>query len=519
MRPMATRRIFQLGLAAAICCLAARAVLELPALPAILSIAGIAAAGVIAGRRTAEEGRRSTAESIRMLQAQLEAITRTRGEALKDAAEELRRETTAHAGTLCRLRETEEHLRLLSDNTSEWVFSISGDLRFSYHSPSCESITGYSPREFMDDPSLFLSITHPEDRQVVVDHLESPPAEARTRSFDYRIIHRNGDIVWLSHTCRRVEGHSGEPAGLHACNRDVTRRRRVEEQIRSLIRNPDYSRIPDSRTGNAIENRVSPDLPHELQLALDRNEFVVFYQPLVNINSGRVTAVEALVRWQHPTRGLLPPSSFMEEAETGGLIIPIGLAVLSKACTELARWDSLGMSPLHLCVNLSLRQFQDPSLPEEIARILGATGIDPDRIELEIKERTAMCHAPATRQTMDRLRSMGLHLSLDNYGSGSSSLQELVRFPIDSVKIDRAFIRASTRSEQDAAAARGVINMARSLRLKVVAGGVEKQDELEFLRREGCGDYQGFLFSPPLPGVDLEKLLTTADGVESLEAA
>ncbi len=516
---MGIRRFIKPGLALAICLVAARAVLELPAFLAVLSIACITGAGVMAGRRITAKGGRETEDPASGMQARLEAAFRTRNKALQDAANELRRETSAHALTLCRLRETEEHLRLLADNTSDWHFSISDDLRFTYHSPSCESVTGYSSSEFINDPSLFLSIIHPGDREIMVDHLESPPAGNQTRSFDYRIIHRNGHIVWLNHTCRQAGGRSAGSSCLHARNRDITSRKLMEEQIRSPEQDPDHPPTPDSCTREGPADCVPPDLPLELKLAVEREEFVVFYQPLVNIESGRITAVEALVRWQHPTRGLLPPSAFMEEAENGGLIIPIGIAVLRKACAELARWDSLGMNPLRLCVNLSLRQLQDPSLPREIGRILGTTGIDPDRIELEINEHTAMSHGPEACGTMSILRSTGLHISLDNYGSGSSSLQELVRFPIDSVKIDRSFIHASTHSEQDAEAARGVINMARSLRLKVVAGGVERQDELAFLRREGCGDYQGFLFSPPVPAEDMERLLATAGDEGSREAA
>lgn len=510
MRPTAVRMFAYLACAAFAVILIHLALMAGPGTHASIAVAFIACVVAVA----AAAGRRSAEASRQRAQEQLEAMMLSRNEDLCAAVRELRRETTEHAGTRAGLRECERRLGLLAGSADDWIFSITGDLRFSYVSPSCERITGYAPEEFIRDPSLFLTITHPEDRGAMADHLESPPGPGETSSFDYRIIHRNGEIIRLHHKCRHIAAGDGEPPDLHMCNRDVTERRMVDDRIRltassgaTPIRATAAGDSPADKAGAHADCAGSAQIRAGLELALARNEFAVFYQPLVNIASGQVTAVEALIRWRHPTRGLLAPADFMNEAEATGMIIPIGMAVLRQACAELAGWDSLGIAPLRLCVNLSLRQLRDPSLPDEVSRILQATGIDPRRIEFEINEGTAMSREHTAHATMNRLRFMGLHLSLDNYGSGASSLHRLMRLPLESIKIDRSFVQASTHSEHEAAAARGVINMARSLRMKVVAAGVEKPDQLEFLRREGCGDYQGFLFSPPLPGGDLEKLL------------
>jgi EAL domain-containing protein (putative c-di-GMP-specific phosphodiesterase class I) len=249
-------------------------------------------------------------------------------------------------------------------------------------------------------------------------------------------------------------------------------------------------------------------LENMLRKALSHRDFVLFYQPVVDISSKNVVGVEALIRWKHPELGLLSPAHFISAAETSGLIIPIGDWVLRTACRQTKIWQKKIDSELTVAVNLSARQFQQPNLTEEIAEALEETGLEPKYLELEITESNAMQNADNTIYTLRELKALGVRISMDDFGTGYSSLNYLKRFPIDTLKLDQSFVREITSNPTDAAIATAVIAMAHTLNLKVIGEGVEKEDQLEFLRARGCDYIQGYLFSPPLAVENLEAYMS-----------
>jgi diguanylate cyclase (GGDEF)-like protein len=234
-----------------------------------------------------------------------------------------------------------------------------------------------------------------------------------------------------------------------------------------------------------------------LRYAIERDELVVLYQPKISIATGRIVGVEALLRWQHPELGLLRPDRFIPLAEDSGLIVPIGLWVLRTACATARSWREAGM-PLPVAVNLSARQFHDERLVADVAGILAAAGLAPGELELEITESTVMQNPDQAAALMGEMRRLGVRLAMDDFGIGYSSIGQLKRFPIDSLKLDRTFVRDLPEDINDVAITRAVIAMAHTLRIGVIAEGVERQAQLDLLRAEGCDEYQGYLCQPPL---------------------
>jgi len=244
-----------------------------------------------------------------------------------------------------------------------------------------------------------------------------------------------------------------------------------------------------------------------LRRALERDEFLLHYQPKLDIRSGRITGVEALLRWQQPVQGLIPPAQFIQLAEETGLIVPIGAWVLKTACAQNKAWQLEGLAPVRVAVNLSPRQFAHENLLEDVARVLEQTGLDPAFLELEITESVVMQNPEQAVVLLNRLKALGIHLAIDDFGIGYSSLSYLKRFPLDTLKIDRMFIRDLPDDSDDAAITQAIIAMARSLRLSVVAEGVETAAQLSFLRDCECDEIQGFYFSRPQPENDIALLL------------
>jgi len=243
----------------------------------------------------------------------------------------------------------------------------------------------------------------------------------------------------------------------------------------------------------------------DLHRAIERGELRVLYQPKVAVADGGIRGAEALLRWQHPRLGLLAPNRFIDLAEETGAIVPIGRWVLKEACARAAAWGG----PYSIAVNLSARQFSDPGLLATVEEALRASGLDAALLELEITESMVMEEPEAAAQTMHKLRALGTQLSMDDFGTGYSSLGYLKRFPLTTVKLDRSFVRDLPLDDDDVAIARAVLAMAHSLRMDVTAEGVERADQLEFLRREGCLSYQGYYCSPPVAEADLLSLLET----------
>lgn len=285
------------------------------------------------------------------------------------------------------------------------------------------------------------------------------------------------------------------------------------EESGALLKNADAAMYRAKDQGRNTYQLYSPamnvsqlerlSLESNLRHALERDEFIVHFQPQVELRSGRVVGMEALVRWRHPEWGLVSPARFIPVAEETGLIIPIGERVLRAACAQNRMWQEQGVPPFRMSVNLSARQFQQPDLKAMVARVLRETGLDARWLDLELTESLLMSDADRTVATLNALHAMGIGLALDDFGTGYSSLSYLKRYPIDTIKIDQSFVRHITTEADDAAIAIAIIAMANSLKLTVVAEGVETEEQKAFLVQQGCDAIQGYLLSRPLPAEEI----------------
>ena len=260
-------------------------------------------------------------------------------------------------------------------------------------------------------------------------------------------------------------------------------------------------------------------LEASLRRALERREFVLHYQPKVDLETRAITGVEALIRWRHPERGLIPPALFVPLAEDCGLIVPIGQWVLHEACRQAQAWIDAGLPPLPVAVNISAAEFQGREFVEGVRATLAQTRLDPRYLELELTESVLMQDAGTTAASLIALKALGLRLAIDDFGTGYSSLSYLRQFPIDTLKIDQSFVREITAGSRDDTIVGAIISMGKSLKQRVIAEGVETGEQLAFLRRQHCGEGQGFHFSRPVSADDFAALLAARkDSVPQLEA-
>ncbi|MDQ1920999.1 EAL domain-containing protein [Massilia pseudoviolaceinigra] len=250
------------------------------------------------------------------------------------------------------------------------------------------------------------------------------------------------------------------------------------------------------------------DLENALRRAIDNGEFVLYYQPKVHIGSGRISGAEALIRWKRPGHGMVSPGLFIPILEETGLIVRVGTWVLNEACRKISEWGKTKTGPVHLSVNVSGIQFFVGGLEQEVLNAIKVHDIAPELLELELTESSLMSNAEDTITVLRNLKALGIQISIDDFGTGYSSLAYLKRFPIDKLKIDIAFVREVTSNPDDAAIVLAIINMAHSLKLQVIAEGVEKDAQLAYLRRHGCDEMQGYYFSRPLPEDEFEQMLS-----------
>jgi EAL domain-containing protein (putative c-di-GMP-specific phosphodiesterase class I) len=246
-------------------------------------------------------------------------------------------------------------------------------------------------------------------------------------------------------------------------------------------------------------------LENDLRRAIERDELLLHYQPQISLPDRGVVGVEALVRWQHPELGLVPPARFIPIAEETGLIAPIGQWVLKTACAQARAWQDAGAPPIEMSVNMSSRQFHQENMLETVTNALQQSGLDAKQLTLEITESSLMQKPDDAVVTLCLLHNMGVGIAIDDFGTGYSSLGHLKRFPLQALKIDRAFINDVTKKPEDAAIVRAILAMAHSLSLKVVAEGVETEEQLEFLNQAGCDEIQGFLISKPVTAEEISE--------------
>jgi len=290
-----------------------------------------------------------------------------------------------------------------------------------------------------------------------------------------------------------------------------------DESADNLLRNADSAMYRAKEYGRNnyqfyvadmnVKARARLMLESSLRRALDRGEFALYYQPRVDLFSGRVIGAEALLRWRHPEIGLVPPVEFIPILEETGMIIPVGDWVLRQASQQNRAWQEMGLPPIRMAVNLSVRQFIQKDLAESVLRVLEQVGLSPKYMELEITEDLLLEHNQTNIITLTKLRNQGIHISIDDFGTGYSSLSYLKRLPIDTLKIDQSFVRDIDTDPDNKAIASAIIAMASSLHLNVLAEGVETDEQLAFLRAQGCNEIQGFSFSHPLPAEEFERLL------------
>ncbi|NLK20562.1 MAG: EAL domain-containing protein [Epulopiscium sp.] len=254
------------------------------------------------------------------------------------------------------------------------------------------------------------------------------------------------------------------------------------------------------------------ELEEDLRQAIKKQELILYYQPQIDIKTGKMVGVEALIRWNHPTKGLIPPMKFIPLAEETGLIIPIGEWVLRTACSQSSKWTKKGFENLRISVNLSAKQFQQPDLVEMIVGILKETNMRPELLDLEITESVAMMDLDLTKRVLQHLRSKKINISLDDFGTGYSSLNYLKQLPINTVKIDKTFVDNITDDVSQQTIAKAVIDLSHNMDLYVTAEGVETWEQFTFLKFQKCDKVQGYLFSTPLPLDEIEKIISQDKG-------
>ena len=353
------------------------------------------------------------------------------------------------------------------------------------------SDSGNGDRPTLSDPGDYSSISTP---QPMPEAIAQPILDRLTQPFCLK----NREIFITASMGISIYPHDGEDVDQLMKNAGV-----AMSYAKQLGGNQYQSYTP------TLQSESLDDLTLEtsLRYAVERQELQLYYQPIVGLQQGKIVGAEALVRWQHPQQGMIPPVKFIPLAEQTGLIAPIGEWVLQTACKQTKSWQAEGLPPVRVAVNLSFRQFNQVDLSERLVRILDESGLDPSYLELELTESILVQNVELTIAKLNELKSMGVKISLDDFGTGYSSLSYLQQFPFDLLKIDRCFVQDINTNATNAALTNAIIQMAHSLNLKVIAEGVETREELAVLYENNCDNIQGYLFSRPVKAEDFKRML------------
>jgi EAL domain-containing protein (putative c-di-GMP-specific phosphodiesterase class I) len=346
----------------------------------------------------------------------------------------------------------------------------------------------------------------------------------------------SGDIDenQLSKVTHRILQEVSRPIALHersivpTCSIGVSLYPNDGDNPGTLLRNADVAMYQAKKSGRntfqlyipTLHSQVSERLQIESDLhqALSQQQFVLHYQPQIDLNSGRIFGLEALLRWQHPQKGWIPPSQFIPLAEELGLIVPIGEWVLRTACAQNIYFQQVSPQPVTMSVNLSARQFRQNNLLRQIINNLQTTNMDNCLLELELTESVIMSNPEEIAQKLKQLQNIGVHISIDDFGTGYSSLSYLTRFPVNRIKIDRSFIASFLNDNVSRAIVQAIISLGHGLHMRVVAEGVETEEQLTLLQRLNCSEVQGYYFSQALPASDMLELLS-ANATQAFAAA
>ncbi|GAC1315701.1 MAG: hypothetical protein NVSMB2_07780 [Chloroflexota bacterium] len=365
-----------------------------------------------------------------------------------------------------------------------------------------------------------------ETAQRLQGCLRSTDTAARLGGDEFAVLLEGTDVSEAAHVAERIATSLQTPVQLGerqvfvSASVGVAVSMAVGERPDALIRKADVAMYRAKTAGKARYTIFDPgmeigmldrlDLETDFRRALEHGEFRVYYQPIVSLSDGRIVGLEALVRWAHPERGLIPPADFIPLAEDTGMIAPLGQLVLEEACRQVRRWQDQFPSdpPLGISINLSARQFQNPTLVQDIDRAWREAKLDPSTLRLEITETVLMRDPEGAQAKLVALTERGIHLAIDDFGTGYSSLSYLKRFPIDTLKIDRCFVAGLGQDSQDAAIVRSVVELAKSLNLQVTGEGVETAAQRAHLQLLGCEHAQGYLFARPLAAEDIGALLS-----------
>jgi len=392
------------------------------------------------------------------------------------------------SGGFARMRERFDDITQL---VSDWIWETDSSFRLSYLSPRVTAALGFLPRDLEGKTLSDLGSFDSDAVGQMFDWSEpfsDAPFRIRDRDGYSRLFLMSGLPYYCSNT--------GAFLGLRGTAREVDEQRLVPACLRQELS------LTAKRNG-----RRDLELERDLRRAIDRDEIHLCFHPLVDLVTGRISGVETLMRWIHPERGQVPPDLFVPIAEATGIIRELGEWVMYAACRQAKTWQDAGLPPVRIGINLSPIQFRQQNLAETVRRVLKETGLDPKWLEFEITEGMIMDQADVVVETMESLRALGVDLTIDDFGTGFSSLAYLQRFPVNRLKIDRSFITNICTNPGDAAITRAVIALAHDLDMKVIGEGVEAYDQFSHLAREGCDEAQGFYFTKPLIAVDMTRWL------------